>query len=411
MSAHAPLKYVHEFCKSMCADGRRYLDSDEFQYGLALPPVANDDLQFAHDVLSPQQVETLLALPSPSSPPPDDLTRNAELWSHLKRGDNLQLLQRQVRLMQRERSLFDEALKEATERRKYTVRGFYHVSRWAKYWREVVEEHLHILDGQRQLGNRTDFALQHMKENIANAAAGLPVRGLPWSGSWASLLRASEQLVVNIVGPAALEFDRVRNIVQGLHTIRNRHKLVFHYNKTIPRKFYEGVSKDIQKTLDATAGISEGEYSSIELVHDYCTAAVRQKQPALVYYFHSKGGCCSRYFPGTYSDNYMAPQSQDDKYKTHDPVASWREVMNVFNLEYPSICLRALLKGHPICGFELQDAHYRYYFSLDLEICVTAFIHFYIDTVAISGGPIATILLHCRPCTHGSTPGRWSTGS
>ena len=28
------------------------------------------------------------------------------------------------------------------------------------------------------------------------------------------------------------------------------------------------------------------------------------------------------------------------------PVASWREVMNTFNIEFPSICMRALLDGY-----------------------------------------------------------------
>ena len=65
-------------------------------------------------------------------------------------------------------------------------------------------------------------------------------------------------------------------------------------------------------------------------------------EKAVVYYFHSKGGCCSR------------------KQAAFNPVASWREAMNTFNLEYPSICLRAMLEGYPTCGFEYQDAHYRF---------------------------------------------------
>ena len=32
--------------------------------------------------------------------------------------------------------------------------------------------------------------------------------------------------------------------------------------------------------------------------------------------------------------------------------------MNAFNIEFPSICLRALLKGYNTCGVENQDAHY-----------------------------------------------------
>lgn len=41
------------------------------------------------------------------------------------------------------------------------------------------------------------------------------------------------------------------------------------------------------------------------------------------------------------------------------PEASWREGMNTFNLEFPSICARAIIRhGYSACGVENQDAHY-----------------------------------------------------
>ena len=41
------------------------------------------------------------------------------------------------------------------------------------------------------------------------------------------------------------------------------------------------------------------------------------------------------------------------------PEASWREGMNTFNLEFPSICARAIIRhGYSACGIENQDAHY-----------------------------------------------------
>jgi hypothetical protein len=40
------------------------------------------------------------------------------------------------------------------------------------------------------------------------------------------------------------------------------------------------------------------------------------------------------------------------------PRASWREEMNAFIVEFPSICLRAIMKGYNTCGVENQDAHY-----------------------------------------------------
>jgi len=56
-----------------------------------------------------------------------------------------------------------------------------------------------------------------------------------------------------------------------------------------------------------------------------------------------KSGCC-----------YKDPFGPKEKM----PRASWREEMNAFTIEFPSICLRALLKGYNTCGVENQDAHY-----------------------------------------------------
>ena len=57
------------------------------------------------------------------------------------------------------------------------------------------------------------------------------------------------------------------------------------------------------------------------------------------------GGCCVR-------------KSEPSKEGHKRAVASWREVMNTFNIEFPSICLRAMLDGYSACGMEYQDAHY-----------------------------------------------------
>ena len=40
------------------------------------------------------------------------------------------------------------------------------------------------------------------------------------------------------------------------------------------------------------------------------------------------------------------------------PAGHWRDLMNAFTIEFPSICLRALLAGYSTCGSEYQDAHY-----------------------------------------------------
>ena len=44
--------------------------------------------------------------------------------------------------------------------------------------------------------------------------------------------------------------------------------------------------------------------------------------------------------------------------------------MNAFNIEFPSICLRALLKGYNTCGVENQDAHYSGMLDVRVDRCV-----------------------------------------
>jgi hypothetical protein len=210
-----------------------------------------------------------------------------------------------------------------------SLAGFYHVSRWAKYWREIVEEQLLIVDGRRQFGHRAESA-------AANQV-------LDWSREWVALLAASN-LTVNVVGKDTKEMHMVEHISKKLN-LTHVSKLRFTYNRTIPRGEYFYSNAAQQQLLNNAVELSEGEFSTVQRLRSHCEVAVRANQRTFVYYFHNKGGCCSRRNP---------------KFKRVNPVASWREAMNAFTLEYPSICLRALLKGHPTCGFEYQDAHYRF---------------------------------------------------
>ena len=102
---------------------------------------------------------------------------------------------------------------------------------------------------------------------------------------------------------------------------------------------------------DHTQFIQRGKY---ELPLDYFSSRIPpdSKKPntvgggkkAIIYYFHLKGSCCWK-----------------DSSRLHklNPAARWREYMNSFNLEFPSICMRAIGKYHySTCGVEYQDEHY-----------------------------------------------------
>ncbi len=70
-------------------------------------------------------------------------------------------------------------------------------------------------------------------------------------------------------------------------------------------------------------------------------------------------GICQQSFNLIYDVNFLPPFLTGGCCfrKTgmeHMPVASWREEMNAMTLEFPSICLRAMLKGYSTCGVENQ---------------------------------------------------------
>lgn len=82
-------------------------------------------------------------------------------------------------------------------------------------------------------------------------------------------------------------------------------------------------------------------------IHLFVCFLISAGKKAFVYYFHSKGSCCSR-----------SHSNHPDKIPQNEGVVAWREYMNAVNLEFPSICLRALLNGYTTCGAENQDRHY-----------------------------------------------------
>jgi hypothetical protein len=195
---------------------------------------------------------------------------------------------------------------------------------WQPFWRDVVEEQLLIVDGNRHFGNMS----------TANTAMRTSHK------TWPSLLKESEFLYMNVAGKDRGDFDQMSAVVKSLG-LKHGDRIRLNFNKTIDRNEFEQSPLEKQAQLLKTEGISEGEVSTIMALHAYCRRETAAKRKALVYYFHSKGACCSR------------------KKDAFNPVASWREAMNTFNLEFPSICLRALLDGYSTCGFEYQDAHYR----------------------------------------------------
>lgn len=260
-----------------------------------------------------------------------------QLWiatcSSQEKAEKLE--KKSTNLVSKELEQWRRAVDEMRQK-KIKIKGFYHTSSWAPYWKDVLLEQLYMLDGKRtprkwsnNPGNTTDMDIERMYQTKV------------------SLLEESEQLYLNVAGPTSKDLTTIKTFVDSLN-LKFKNQIYFNYNKTAGRGEYSDAKnrKDTKRMeeMQANPEISEGESSTIMSLHSYCKNEVAAGRKSYVYYMHSKGGCCVR---GKKKVSYNV-----------EPVASWREGMNTFNIEFPSICLRALNLGYSTCGMEYQDAHY-----------------------------------------------------
>ena len=97
----------------------------------------------------------------------------------------------------------------------------------------------------------------------------------------------------------------------------------------------QGNISSLMKQHERT-GVTLGEYPTITALHEHCTAEVNAGRQGIVFYMHLK------------SAHMKLKNDSIAQRNTAQPF--WREAMNTFNLEFSSICLRALLRGSSACG-------------------------------------------------------------
>eukprot|EP00667_Euglena_gracilis_P009408 EG_transcript_9556 len=270
---------------------------------------------------------------SGTSVPLDEETISQYLSGKLRVEDNVVGVEK-VMMVQELKRL--RALARHRSLRRVEIRGFFHVSKYQPFWREVVEEQLLLLDGRRP-----DPEL-----NVKRTRDDRPPWGL--SRRYASLLRISNGgLYLNVAGADEGEAEKVKAAVEGLN-LTHRRKIEFDFHRGVFRNHYDNAPPEERRRLDADQSLSCGEITTLHAMHAYCSAKVRAGKRAFVYYLHSKGACCAR-------SVVLAARDRQDN---NDAVVSWREYMNAFNIEFPSICLRAMLQGWFTCGVDNQDRHY-----------------------------------------------------
>lgn len=230
------------------------------------------------------------------------------------------------------RSLEMHRFRQATREmksRKISLAGFYHTSTWRSEWATVIAEQLLLMDGKR-IQSSDMMAYDQSRSDI-----------IPWGNKyWASLLEAINFLHMVVAGSDEGDKVKVETLANDLK-LRGRNKINIQFNRTVARSSTKNLSKEErQKLRDQGVGLSEGEVATVTAMHDYCRAEVAAGRKAFVFYLHSKGACCTRS-----KEKSLA-------------ITTWRDSMNAFSIEFPSICLRALLAGYPACGMELQEGHY-----------------------------------------------------
>lgn len=246
-----------------------------------------------------------------------------------------------------------------------SLQVFYHTSRWQGHWKQIIIEHMLLLDGKRTefpvdmkhpvggpprylgVGKKTgmnDSTLQRQHENRFHNTKP-SYGGLVWSdvAGWAAIMDYAKGIYINTVGSTATDSASVQQAILSL-PISFKEKISWNYNRTINRGTYSQSNAERRAAIDADPLVSEGEITTINKMHTYCKEQKRLNKKAFILYFHNKGA--------------QHVRRANDPIDRPNPVASWREFMNVFAIEYPSICTRALQLGYTACGAENQDGSY-----------------------------------------------------
>jgi hypothetical protein len=197
----------------------------------------------------------------------------------------------------------------------YSIKGFYHTSTWQEHWQGIIEEQLEIMDGRRA----------RLSEKVHAPPTMAP--------RWASLLDVVSSLHVGVSGNQD-SFNLIKTAIEKLE-LRNRAKISMYRYDTIERFSSD---KRQSEELAKNPNVTSGEVPTMRALHAYCQAEKQAGRKALVYYLHSKAGCCPK------EKNMNA--------------GHWRDMMNAFVIEFPSICLKAMQAGYSTCGPSYQRSHY-----------------------------------------------------
>lgn len=229
-----------------------------------------------------------------------------------------------------DKDLFHAALNTA-DRLNIHFRGFYHVTEDLKYWKEIFEEHLMIMDGKRFQSNlfSKDPSKAHVdkKRKIARLSTG-----------WSSVFDAMDKIHITFEGSSEA-FANLTSLLGSMHIRTGGEKIdVKHYDKVAKESTLAHLSAADRHSLAEVFG----EMYTLNELHSYCTERSKAGDDAYVFYLHNHETNCT--------SSHQAAALRSATF-VHD-------VVNSFVVEFPSVCLSALLGGYGTCGVDFEAGQY-----------------------------------------------------
>eukprot|EP01038_Epipyxis_sp_PR26KG_P009756 gene9756-13125_t len=209
------------------------------------------------------------------------------------------------------------------------VYGFYFLTSFEKkYWKEILEEHIMILDGKRFLFNL--FPSNHFSNNNKVDKKKLTSR---ISTGWSSLFDILDKLEIHF--SSTNQNDLIRSVeVQNLTAMINS-LYIRSNNEKIIIKNYELKDKNKNNNYNRLLEESKNELNTLNRIHQYCLS----HQNSFVFYINNHENNCTH----LHHDETLGTELF-----VHD-------VINSFIIEYPSICLTALMSGYKTCGVDFNS--------------------------------------------------------
>jgi hypothetical protein len=238
-----------------------------------------------------------------------------------------------------DKDLFHASLNSADQLNIH-VRGFYHVTEDLNHWKEILEEHLMIMDGKRFQSNL--FSKSPSKSGINTKQKINKI-----STGWSSVFDIMDKVQITFEG-SINAYSNLTNLFSSMHIRSGSEKIdVQHFDNTFLTNH-----KRLQLSEKDKHTLSEiiGEVHTLNQLHKYCSERSAKKEHAFVFYLHNHETHCTNGELST-KKKTTSPEEVDSSF-VHD-------VVNSFIVEFPGVCMGALLHGgYSSCGVDFEKGRY-----------------------------------------------------